>query len=509
MNFPERLAHWARELPDREAVAWPGGSHSFAVLHGWVNRMANGLQALGVQAGDRVLIQIGNRVEFIYAYFGIMQAGAVVVPVNPLYTAREVELLAADCQPVVAVLDSTAAANAAAIRRGSPLLRRILVIDAAGDATDFAGFLCDHAAAYSPVALDEESVCEIIYTSGTTGRPKGAMLTHAGLWLNAMEYGEVHKCTSADRALIVAPLFHSAAQTNCLNTMLVVGGAVYLLARFEPEVVLETLAAQGITYFFGPPTMYAMLLNIVGAQDRGLRLRIAFSGAAPMPLEVHRRWEEAFGFPVLEGYGLSEASPVVTQTRPDGVRKIGAVGPPLPSVTVTIVNDAGHELPPYEVGEVVVGGPCVMKGYWQNPEATSAALDHEGRLHTGDLGYLDDDGYLYIVDRKKDMINRGGMKIYPREVEEVLYAHPAVLEAAVVGVADPVMGEEVQAYITLANPEVPLSTDDVVNFCRERLAPYKVPRRVEVVTALPKTVSGKIRKVELRRQEPKAGGSTG
>ncbi len=502
MNFPAHLAHLAQVMPDKEAVAWPGGRHSFRELGEWVNRTANGLQALGVRPGDRVFVQVGNRVEFLYAYFGAMQAGAIVVPVNPLYTAREVGQLAADCEPAVAILDDVAAASAAAVRAAYPAVRRVFVLDAADPATDFVAFLSGQPATYGETELDHGAVAEIIYTSGTTGRPKGAMLTHSGLLRNAREYGQIHKCTAADRALIVAPLFHSAAQTNCMNTMFIVGGSIYILPRFVPDVVLRTLVDEGITYFFGPPTMYTMLLQVPNVEECRLALRIAFSGAAPMPVEVHKRWQEVFGFAILEGYGLSEAYPVVTQTRVDGVKKLGSVGIPLPTVLVWIMDAEGRELLPHEVGEVVVGGPCVMEGYWRNPEATAAALDENGRLHTGDLGYVDEEGYLYIVDRQKDMINRGGMKIYPREVEEVLYAHPAVLEAAVVGVPDPVMGEEVKAYVTLRDPSAVPPAEALIAYCRERLAPYKVPRLVEVLAQMPKTVSGKILKTDLRQAVP-------
>ncbi len=502
MNFPAHLARLAQDMPDKEAVAWPGGRHHYRELHEWINRTANGLRTLGVGPGDRVLIQIGNRVEFLYAYFGTMQIGAITVPVNPLYTPREVGLLAADCEPVVVILEQAAAGNTEAVRQAAPTVRQVFLLDAEHGAADFVTFLCSQSGRYGEIRLDPDAVTEIIYTSGTTGRPKGAMLTQRGLWLNAVEYGQVHHCTGADRALIVAPLFHSGAQTNCMNNMLVVGGASFLLPRFVPEVVLATMADEAITYFFGPPTMYTMLLNTPFHERQRLQLRIAFSGAAPMPAEVHKRWEEVFGFPVLEGYGLSEASPVVTQTREGGVRKLGAVGPALPSVTVQILNELGQECAPGVVGEVAVGGPCVMKGYWRNPEATAAALDGQGRLRTGDLGYLDTDGFLYIVDRKKDMINRGGLKIYPREVEEVLYTCPEVLEAAVIGVPHPVLGEDIQAYITLRDPQNTPSTEAIIRHCRERLAPYKVPRGVEVLARMPKTVSGKILKTDLRQAVP-------
>jgi long-chain acyl-CoA synthetase len=276
------------------------------------------------------------------------------------------------------------------------------------------------------------------------------------------------------------------------------GGTSYILPRFSPDTVLETLEREKITVFFGPPTMYTIMLNSPNIKKYHFNLRIAFTGSAPMAVKIHKQWEELFGFSILEGYGLSECSPIVSNHRPEGVKKPGSIGPALPGVNVKIVDENDQEVPIREKGEVVVSGPNVMKGYWNRKEETEITL-RNGWLHTGDIGYQDEDGYFYIIDRKKDLINRGGMKIYPREIEEVLYQYQTFLEVSVVGEVDEVLGEEIVAYVTLKEKDKVIKLEDVQSFCKEKLAPYKVPRKLYIIDEMPKTLSGKIQKIALRK----------
>jgi long-chain acyl-CoA synthetase len=491
MNVSDCIAWHAQNVPDKTAVAFPGGRVTYSELDERINQTASALRQHGIRPGDRVLIQIGNAPEFIYSYFGIIRLGALVVPVNPMFTGSEIEGIASDCEPAAYIFDPLSAVNATAVASSSSSLRWTL------STTDFPTevFTCDPLD--EPATYDEDDVCEILYTSGTTGRPKGAMLTHQGLYSNAVAYKDALNSTSEDISLIVAPLYHSAAQTNCMNVMFVVGGTNFLLPRFHPELVLETLQDERITYFFGPPTMYTIMLNHPAIDQYTFNLRIAFTGSAPMAVDVHRRWKERFGFEILEGYGLTECSPVVTNHRPEGVKKLGSIGPAIDGVEVRIFDEHDNEVPIGQIGELVVRGPNVMKGYWRNPQATAEVM-RNGWFHTGDIAYQDEDGYFYIVDRKKDMIIRGGMKIYPREVEEVLYQYPKVLEASVVGMPHDVLGEEVKAFVTLRNSDDTLDVEDVRTFCKQKLAPYKVPTLFEVIEDMPKTLSGKIKKTDLR-----------
>jgi long-chain acyl-CoA synthetase len=336
----------------------------------------------------------------------------------------------------------------------------------------------------------------ILYTSGTTGRPKGVALSHDNLASNARAAASLHELDREAWALSVLPLSHSYGLT-VMNAGHILGTRGVLLRWFTPELVLETIQRYRCQQMSGVPTMFVYLLNFPGAERFDTSsMRLWGSGAAPLPLEIVEPFETKFGGRLLEGYGLTEAAPVVSAHRFSGVRKLGSVGQPIPGVTVKIFDDDDRELPAGEVGEVCVRGRNVMLGYYGLPEETARTIRH-GWLHTGDVGKLDGDGFLYIVERKKDLIIRGGFNIYPREVEEVLYAHPAVAEAAVVGVRDPLMGEDVLAFVVLkagarATPEA------IAGFCQERLAKYKCPKQVRFVDALPKNAVGKILRKELR-----------
>jgi long-chain acyl-CoA synthetase len=348
------------------------------------------------------------------------------------------------------------------------------------------------------VERDGSDTAVIIYTSGTTGTPKGAELTHENLRMNCL-LGAKHLVgtTHEDVILGALPLFHSFGQTCCLNGAVSAGACLTLLPRFDAGKALEIIQRDRVTVFEGVPTMYhAMLHHPERERFDVTSLRLCVSGGSSLPVEVLRGFDAAFGTKILEGYGLSETSPVATSNRPDRERKPGSIGTPIEGVEMKVVDDEGKDLPQGEVGEIVIRGHNVMKGYWNRPDATAAVM-RDGWFHTGDLARIDEDGYFFIVDRKKEMIIRGGYNVYPREIEEVLYEHPAVLEAAVVGVPDAAMGEEVGAAVVL-KPGRHADADDIRAFVKERVAAYKYPRRIWFPDELPKGPTGKILKREIQ-----------
>lgn len=499
MALPMKISEWAQKQPNKIAIQSEQGMLNYQEFEEKINKTANAFINLGIKQGERVLIQIGNRFEFMYCYFAAMKIGAIIVPINPLYTSSEISHIVSDSQPSIYVCERSISDNVETVMKESRKLLGAFILDEENPNTSFDALIANESGDYDMYEYAEDDVCEILYTSGTTGKPKGAMLTHHGLYSNALTYSEILKATNDDKSLIVVPLYHAAGQTNLMNTMFVSGGSNYLLARFEPEKVLSTLQNEKITFFLGVPTMYTLLLNHPKVETYQFSLRIAITGSAPMPVEVLNRWKQLFNFDLLEGYGLSECSPIVTNHRPESVKKPGSIGYPLPEVNVKVFDEDGEEVPVGEIGEIVVKGPNVMKGYWKRPEENAAVLK-DGWFYTGDVGYQDEDGYFFIVDRKKDMINRAGMKISPREIEEVLYTHPQILEASVIGIPDPVMGEELKAYFTLKNPDDTVDIDELREFCKKSLAPYKVPKNFEVMEELPKTLSGKIQKTVLREQ---------
>jgi long-chain acyl-CoA synthetase len=345
--------------------------------------------------------------------------------------------------------------------------------------------------------VDDADTAVILYTSGTTGKPKGAELTHANLAINAQTKVETLIRLSADDVILGAlPLFHSFGQTAAMNAGIMAGACLTLLPRFDPAKALQMMERDRVTVFLGVPTMYTAMLSVPeGERPDTSSLRICISGGASLPVEVLRAFEGQFGTKILEGYGLSETSPVASFNHPDRERKPGSIGTPIRDVQMAVVDEQGAELPAGEVGEIVIRGPNVMKGYWRRPDATAEAI-RDGWFHSGDLAKVDEDGYFFIVDRKKDLIIRGGYNVYPREVEEVLYEHPAVAEAAVLAIPDAELGEEVGAAVALkAGAEA--TPDELQAYVKERIAAYKYPRRVWLVPELPKGPTGKILKREI------------
>ena len=455
MNLATNLIATARIHPSRAALALGDHELTYAELDHASAKVAGLLRARGVKAGDRVGVMLPNVPQFAMAYYGVLRLGGIVVPMNPLLKAREVEHYVSDSGASL-VLDDAGALP--------------------GDAPADPGV--------AKRAADDTAV--ILYTSGTTGRPKGAELTHGNLTRNAEVMRELIDVESEDVILGALPLFHSFGQTCGLNTAVATGACLALIPRFLPGDVLELIERRQVTVFEGVPTMYAGLLHAAERHDTS-SLRVCVSGGAALPLEILNGFEAAFGCVVLEGYGLSETSPVASFNRRH-LRKAGSIGTPVDGVEMRLLDPT-----PEGVGEIAIRGHNVMKGYWRSPEATAQAIDGDGWFRSGDLARVDEDGCYFIVDRKKELIIRGGYNVYPREIEEVLYEHPAVREAAVVGIPHSELGEEVGAAIALKEGA---ETDeaDVREFVRSQVAAYKYPRHVWFVDELPKGATGKILK---------------
>ncbi len=451
---------------------------------------ANGAQS-GQRPGDRVGIMLPNVAEFPVVCYGVLRAGGIAVPMNPLLKAREVAYFLGDSGAGL-IFAWHAFADEARGDAGQVDAEPI-VVDLAG----FADLLAAAAADYEVADRDTEDTAVILYTSGTTGEPKGAELTHGNLTSNTeVACTDIIGATPDDVIFGGLPLFHAFGQAAALNVAVASGACLTLLPRFDAEHALRIIAGHRVTVFEGVPTMYVALLHRPDRAEFDISsLRRCISGGAALPVEVLRGFEEAFGVPVLEGYGLSETSPVASFNFAGRERKPGSIGTPIRDVRMRVVDKEDHEVPQSEVGEIVIRGPNVMKGYWHRPEAAAEAI-RDGWFHTGDLARVDEDGYFYIVDRKKDLIIRGGFNVYPREIEEVLYEHPAVAEAAVIGVPHSALGEEVGAAVTL-KPGAGTTAEALREYVKSQVAAYKYPRHVWIEEELPKGPTGKILKREI------------
>ncbi|MFG1664075.1 long-chain fatty acid--CoA ligase [Streptomyces sp. Y7] len=490
-NLATFLVDSAEAHGDRVAVRQDDSTLTYAELDDACARVAALLRDRGVRPGDRVALTMPNVPLFPVIYYGILRTGGVVVPMNPLLKAREVAFTLRDCEARTAVVFPSFADEVlkAAAETGTDCL------------VTEAGAFDDMLRAVEPMAgiVDRapDDPALILYTSGTTGTPKGAALSHRNLATNTATAVETLLQAGPDDVLFGGlPLFHAFGQTCALNTAVAAGATLTLLPRFEPRRALEIMARDGVTVFLGVPTMYAALLHaeLPDAFD-ARRLRLAVSGGASLPIEVLHGFERRFGATVLEGYGLSETSPVAAFNHPDRPRKASSIGQPIRGVEMKLVAEDGGAVPPGEVGEIAIRGENVMSGYWNRPEATAEAI-RGGWFHSGDLARVDEDGFYFIVDRKKDLIIRGGYNVYPREVEEVLYEHPAVAEAAVVGVPHPSHGEEIAAVITL-RPGARATAEEIRDHVKARVAAYKYPRIVTFTAELPKGPTGKILKREI------------
>jgi long-chain acyl-CoA synthetase len=483
-NLARTLIETADRQPDGVAVRLDDYEMSYAALDAASARLAGLLVARGLQPGDRVGVMLPNVPYFAIAYYGVLRAGGVVVPMNVLLKERETMFYLSDsgAEAIIAWHEFALAAQAGADATGAEHI--------AVTPREFEELIGSAEPLVDLVAREDTDTAVILYTSGTTGTPKGAELTHANLRRNVAAVVDTLEFTSDDVILGALPLFHAFGQTAGLNAAIAAGSCLTLLPRFSPDAAVAIIERDGVTVFEGVPTMFAAMFH-TGERPSTTSLRLCVSGGAAMPVEVMRGFEESFGCMVLEGYGLSETSPVASFNHPDRERKPGSIGTPIDGVEMKLVEPNADG-----VGEIAIRGYNVMKGYWNRPDATAAAIDADGWFHTGDLARVDDDGYFFIVDRSKDMIIRGGYNVYPREIEEVLYEHPAVREAAVVGVPDDLLGEEVGAAIALT-PGAQADTATIQDFVKDRVASYKYPRRIWFVDELPKGPTGKILKRDI------------
>jgi long-chain acyl-CoA synthetase len=499
MNLAANLTRTAAAHPERVVVHLGDAATTYGDLDEQSTRVAGLLASRGLGPGTPVGVMLPNVPEFAAVYYGVLRAGAMVVPMNPLLKAREVAYYLGDSgSPLIFAWHATAGEVEVGAKQADA--EAILV-----DPASFGDLLA--LVAPEPAVVDRaaDDTAVLLYTSGTTGRPKGAELTHANLISNVeVTQSDLLQLAPDDVIFGGLPLFHAFGQTCTLNVAVAVGASLTLLPRFDPAQALRLLAEHRATVFAGVPTMYSALLHVPDRASHDVSaLRLCVSGGAAMPVEVLRQFEDAFGTTVLEGYGLSETSPVASFNRPNRGRKPGSIGTPVAGVQMRVVGKDGDTVPDGEVGEIAIRGHNIMKGYLNKPEATAEVLSADGWFRTGDLGRVDEDGFYYIVDRKKDLIIRGGYNVYPREIEEVLYEHPAVAEAAVIGMPHSELGEEVGAAVAL-KPGATVTPDELRAYVKAQVAAYKYPRRVWFVEALPKGPTGKILKREVTVPEAEA-----
>jgi len=497
MNLATAFSASVKARPEKPAVYWGETEIVYAAIERQSLAVAGELTArFGVKPGDRVGLWLKNRPEFIPALFGIFNTGAVVVPINNFLKPAEVSFILNDAGIDVLITDEELDVHSPVLTGARSQLRVCRVETAvAGDVP----------ASFPPPARSESDLAVIIYTSGTTGRPKGAMLSHGNLLHNVESCRLVLDTVESDRYAVLLPLFHSYMLTVGLLLPLLNGASIVLIKSLnQPQHILREIYHRAATTLPAIPQFYRTLAN---ANLPGkLPFRLCVSGAAPLPVQVLKDFEAKHQIPLIEGYGLSEASPVVTKNPMRGVRKPGSIGLPVPHVEVSVQDDTGRHLSTGEIGEICVRGGNVMLGYWNNPEETAKVMRGDWLL-TGDIGYRDADGYYFITDRKKDMLLVNGINVYPREIEEVLYQFPGVKEAAVIGVPDPRKGEQPVAFIAAAEG-ITLDEKAVLQFVRQNLADYKVPKQVVIMPALPRNPTGKILKTVLRQQAATSNGRT-
>jgi long-chain acyl-CoA synthetase len=491
-NISSLLERAAASHPDHPALRMDDLVVSYAELREAAGRMSTLLASLGVGPGDRVGLMLPNVPAFPIAFYGALAAGAIVVPMNPLLKSREVAYYLGDsgAKAVVAWHAATGEAAKGAADAGAELI--------AADTPDLRSLLAGFQATAEPSGRGGQDDAVILYTSGTTGRPKGAELTHDGLVSNAEISSRTLFDVEPDDVIMgCLPLFHVFGLTCGLNVSVATAATLTLLPRFDPAKALDIIQRDRVTIFEGVPTMYAAMLHLPDADPaKTATLHLCASGGAALPVEILRGFEKKFGCIILEGYGLSETSPVASFNHPNRVRKPGSIGTPIEGVEMRLIDDNWNTVPAGEIGEIAIRGQNVMKGYWDKPEATAEAM-RDGWFRTGDMARVDEDGYYYIVDRKKDLIIRGGYNVYPREIEEVLHEHPAVAEVAVIGIPHPDLGEEVGAAVAL-KPGASATTGELRAFAKDRVAAYKYPRHVWLVDALPKGPTGKILRREVQ-----------
>jgi len=501
LSIPEQFRKTVGQYGDNIVVHCPKKDVSFSQLDHDSEQFAAAINEKGIQEGDRVGLYCLNSYQFVVSYLGILKAGAIVVPVNLLIKPAEISYILNDAEVVALVYHDGMKGNVDACRRSLAYTKTYICIGNNKSLEQDLNYedLIKGNIRLPSIEQNAEFIAAILYTSGTTGRPKGAVLSHANLVSNTFSVqAALDLRPEQERLLVVLPMFHSFAATVGMLTPLLHGFSLVPLHRFDPALVSEAIEAHQATVFLGVPSMYGVILRL--ADDRLKQwksIRFGVSGGSAMPVELLHQFESRFHIPILEGDGPTECSPVTCVNPPKGVRKAASVGLPVPNVEIEIFDDAGKAVATGKIGEICVRGPNVMQGYWGLPQETSESFFQDW-FRTGDLGYLDQEGYIFMVDRKKDMIIVNGMNVYPRMVEEVLYRHPEIVEAAVVGDPHETHGETVVAHIVLSEGST-LSETEIKTWCHEHLGLHQRPRKIILHKALPKNATGKILKRELRR----------
>ena len=493
MNLTTLLTNTAARRPEHPAIRFQDQAVTYAHLNRRVENLAAGLSAAGLKPGDVCVLMMPNSINWVTIYYALARLGCVVLPINFLYRVGELQHIFRDSGARAFIGHGAYLGEAQKVMAGLPAMD-IRVADGgpAEGFTPLEALFVDHGAFPTYPAQDDEPLA-MIYTSGTTGLPKGAVLTHKNLASNAMTVADMRHTEPEDVVLGVLPFFHIYGQTSTLNASIYLGLTVRLWVHFEAQEVFQAIEEEKSSILIAVPTVFNRLAEMAaGKPPKRSSLRFCVSGGASLPVEVLRRFELLFRTTIYEGYGLTECSPVCVENPFGRPTRPGSIGVPIPGFEARVVDELDRDVERGEVGELIVRGPGVMKGYLHQPEATAETL-RGGWLHTGDLARQDEDGYVYIVDRKKDMVIRGGYNVYPREVEEILYSHPAVSEAAVLGVPHPDLGEEVAALVVL-RPGTNATPEEIRAFVKERVAPYKYPRLVKLVKELPKSATGKILK---------------
>jgi long-chain acyl-CoA synthetase len=501
MNLADFLSNTAARIPEQAAITYDGQSISFKEMDRKVDALAGGLERLGLKPGDRCVLMMPNCIEWALVYYALARLGAVVVPVNPIYRKGELQHIFSDSGAKAFVGHGDYLDEPIPVIESLPEMSiRVVKGDTAPPGFTALNELFDtESEAAAPGATGPDDPFAIIYTSGTTGLPKGAVLTHNNLMSDVLAVSGLRSSEPGDIVLTALPLFHIYGQTHALNLSIYSGLTLRIWDHFDPAEMLVAIEEEESTILYAVPTMINRLVEMVSdSPPKRSSLRFCVSGGSSLPVQVFKRFEDLFDTWIMEGYGLTECSPTCLEN-PPGRTRTGSIGFPVPGFEARVVDDDDNDVVPGEVGELLIKGPGVMKEYFNQPEATTETL-RGGWLHTGDLARQDTDGFFYIVDRKKELIIRGGYNVYPREIEEVLYQHPAVLEAAVMGLPHPDLGEEVAAAVVL-RPDSDVSGEELRQFVKERIAPYKYPRVIEFMDELPKSSTGKILKREISLED--------
>ena len=504
INLASYLENSTIAHPDKTALIFDNEKWTYRQINERANAVANGLKEVGVTKGDRVTLFLPNCTEFFFWYFGILKIGAIVNPLNVMLREKELDYLIDDCKPKVVVTTHELSSEPLKIfSRDNCSVDKMIIIggDNGENVLSFETFLENQSPIFNSVSVEADDIAAILYTSGTTGLPKGVMLTHTNLWVNGRHCADWAETTYRDITVCALPLFHSYAITHVVAELLMVGGTVVWLSRFDATECFEAMVKYKATAFHGVGTIYYALVNHPKLDEyaKKINLRYCVTGAAATPEPILKAWNEKFAN-LSEGYGTTEAAPVVFMNplMGKGVQKANSCGIPIvEEIEVAAVDVGNNPVKAGEIGELVVRGSNVMKAYWNKPEATAETII-DGWLHTGDLVYFDDDGYCFVKDRIKDMIITGGFNIYPKEIEDFLYTHPAVGEAQVVGMKDKERGELAVACIALKSG-MSATPDEIITFCKNNIAAYKTPRKVVFFDELPKTATGKLEKLSLKK----------